>query len=54
MEAKLKYLLDRSEPFSAEKVQILDQLTNSMKLNSPDVIRCIKFRQNKPTKYGEC
>lgn len=37
MQSKLEYLLDRSQPFTQEKVQILDQLTNSMKTNAPDV-----------------
>jgi hypothetical protein len=37
MEAKLNYLLDRSQAFGSDKVEILDQLTNSMKNNAPDV-----------------
>lgn len=38
MQQKLNYLLDRNQPFTSDKVEILDQLTNSMKVNAPDVI----------------
>ncbi len=54
MEQKLNYLLDRTQPFNADKVLLLDQLTNSMKINAPDVILVSKHRQNKLTKYGGC
>ena len=53
MEAKLNFLIDQSQPFTIEKVQILDQLTNSMKINAPDVKFIINiYRPNKPIKYG--
>ncbi len=54
MEQKLNYILDRTQPFTTEKVQLLDQLTNSMKINAPDVILVSNHRQNKPTRYGAC
>jgi hypothetical protein len=37
MQAKLSYLVDRSTPFTNEKVELLDQLTNSIKNNLSDV-----------------
>lgn len=53
MEAKLNYLIDRTQPFTQEKVQILDQLTNSMKTNAQNVIKFVYiFRPNKHIKFG--
>lgn len=53
MEPKINFLIDRTQPFTIEKVQILDQLTNSMKINAPDVKIFYYYRQNKHIKYGE-
>lgn len=52
MQAKLDFLLDRSGPFTTEKVQILDQLTNSMKTNAPDVHIYFISRLKMLIRYG--
>jgi len=41
MEAKINFLLDRSTPFTPEKVQILDQLSVSIRSNASDVYQLI-------------
>lgn len=38
MEQKLSFLLDRTQPFTQERVALLDQLTVAMNSNSPQVL----------------
>ena len=51
MEQKLSYLVDRNQPFTQERVQLLDQLTLAITTNSPQVV-LPKLRHVKPMKFG--
>lgn len=51
MEQKLSFLLDRTQPFSSDRVQLLDQLTIAMNTNSPQVTLFL-HRPDRLTKFG--
>lgn len=52
MEQKLNYLLDRSQPFTQERVKLLDQLTEQMYKGGSNVSTLLMYRQLKHTKFG--
>lgn len=51
MDQKLNYLLDKSIPFDGEKVRLLDNLTQVIQSNSPEVAASL-CRQKKLMRFG--
>jgi hypothetical protein len=52
MESKVLFLLDRTQSFTDQKAQILDELTLAIKNNTSEV-PLSSFRANKPMMHGD-